>query len=260
MIQSFYPFSIFKNTVHVLAVDDDWRILDLIQAYLESFHLYIVDRASRTADAIKVIEKSNSRYHVCVMDRGLGDVEGNEFYLMDRYRQKMPIIVITGRKDSEKAFECGEHGGKKVVAKGENNFLEKVLTSINEFALKSIVCPGCHESASPFLNRCYDTLVGKKPFSVEALAQCLHMSERSLRIALNKNTRINPKYSICLFHLYSKLFECVEACASKGIGIDLKKYNSERLADPDYAKNYIRFCKYFLRKRTIFDNLLQMSK
>jgi response regulator RpfG family c-di-GMP phosphodiesterase len=217
----------------------------------------LIKRASSTAQAIKVIEKSDSRFHVCVMDRGLGDVEGNEFYLMDRYRKKIPFIIITGRIDTEKGFECSEHGGKKIFIKGEIDFLKNLLPTINEFALKSIVCPGCHESPSPFLSRCYDTLVEKRPLSVKELARYLHMSDRTLRNGCKKYSKIDPKYSICFFNLYSKVFECIEKVGCKGPEIDLEKCNSKIFGDQDYVKSHIRFFKYFLRKRALFDNLLR---
>lgn len=116
------PFLLLKKTVNVLVVDDDPGILDILEMHLSFFQIYSISRAASTAKAMMKIEESGSRFHVCVLDRGLYDVDGNEFYLMDKYRQKIPFIVITGRKDSEKAFECGEHGGKKVLSKGGPDF------------------------------------------------------------------------------------------------------------------------------------------
>jgi hypothetical protein len=204
-----------------------------------------------------VLSRSNERYHVCILDRCLNDVQNDEFYLMDKFRKDMPFITITARHDSEKGFECAKHGAKVVLSKDRPDFIEKLLCYTNLLSIKSIVCPSCHESPAPLLCRMIDSLFWRKPYHVNSIAIALKMSDRSLRDAWIKYVGINPKYSICIYHLYSKAFEYVERIGCRKGKINIQQCIKETFNEKKAFSNHERFPNYYTRKRTIIENFIR---
>jgi CheY-like chemotaxis protein len=210
------PFSFLNQTVNVLVVDDDPGIIFWLGEMLESLGLYTVSCASSAVEAVTIIETSKKRYHTCVSDLGIDDVEHDEFYLMDRYRKKMPFIVITARSDTEKGFKCGSNGVKETLVKNARNFEGKLLTAINKYTLDSLICPGFHENPPAALTRYVESLKQKNPACVNEWVSNLKMDDSFFRREWDRYVGVKPKYSLCIFHLFSLAFEYAEKNKDKG--------------------------------------------
>src|SRR5271157_1116158 len=174
---------------------------------------------------------------------------------MDKFRKNFPFVVITGKHDSEKGFECAEHGAKMVLSKGRSDFHNKLLRYVNFFALRNIICPGCHESPAPFVCRFMETLCGVRPYRVNELARALKISGKSLRDAWMKYVGIGPKYSLCIFHLYSKVFEYIEGVGCKSKAANFGKH--EEKITRDSLNNIERYRRYYSRNRKLIESFIR---
>jgi CheY-like chemotaxis protein len=204
------PFSFLNQTVNILLVDDEPMIISWLSGMLELLGLYSVSCASSAAEAVAAIETSEKRYHACVSDLGMKDVENNEFYLMDKYRKKMPFIVITARSDTEKGFKCGNSGVKETLMKNARDFEWRLVRAINKYAMGSVICPGFHESPPVALIRYMECLAQKKPACVNEWFSNLKMDYSFFRREWERYAGVKPKYSICIFHLFTAAFEYIE--------------------------------------------------
>jgi|GEM_PF-2848417 CheY-like chemotaxis protein len=249
-------FTLLKDSVRVLVVDDEPLMRVLACDNLGAFPIYSITVASSTAEAVAVLDETRRRFHVCVMDRGLCDVQSNEFYLLDAYKEKMPFIVITAREDTEKGFECCQRGAKHVISKGSPGFHDKMLATINKLALTSIVFPGYHERPSPFLSRCVELMIEKRPRYVKDVAQGLNMTDKAVRNGWKKYLGIEPKYSLCIFHLYLRAFERVEEICKKGILSHTEKTADELRAGAKARELDARCCRYYRKHKAHIDAII----
>ncbi len=248
-------FSLLRNTVRVLIVDDEPAVLRTSRDNFVFFPIYRVSTADSTSEALSILEEGGARVHVCIMDRGMCDVQGNEFHLLDTYRNKMPFVVITGRENTEKGFECGTHGAKRVISKGTPDFHDKMLRTANDLALMSIVFPGSHQQPSPFLCRCMEALLEKRPLYVNELARSLNMTDKTLRNGWTKYLGIDPKYSLCIFHLYAMAFDMVgKLCKNGTAGGPVKKGKEPQTAD--FYTSEARFCRYYKKNKPLIDDFI----
>jgi len=100
---------------HILAVDDDKSILDMLGRILE-LNGYSVTAAYSGAEARR--ELKNGVYDLVLLDIRLGDVEGTE--LIPEIRRRQPqcvIIMLTGYADVKNAVSSLNHGADAYLEK-----------------------------------------------------------------------------------------------------------------------------------------------
>jgi CheY-like chemotaxis protein len=84
-----------ETTLRILVVDNDQKILSIIQEYLELCHYQVVT-ASTGLEALKLL-RSEESYHVLLTDIVMPDISG--LGLMEITRKEfpdLPIIAMTG--------------------------------------------------------------------------------------------------------------------------------------------------------------------
>jgi CheY-like chemotaxis protein/HPt (histidine-containing phosphotransfer) domain-containing protein len=95
---------------HVLLIEDDSKIMELLSALLEDDHIAL-DNASNAAEALATLRKD--KYDLILLDLGLPDSNG--FELLAKIREQpqtedLPVIVLTAwnsTKDKIRGFELG---------------------------------------------------------------------------------------------------------------------------------------------------------
>jgi CheY-like chemotaxis protein len=239
------PFKVLKQTVNVLVVDDMPEFWTSVKGLLDLFGIYYVHTAESTREALAIIKNSGKRFHACVLDRGMNDVERNEFYLIDKFGKTIPFIIMTARDDTEKTFECGRRGAKAFIRKDSQKFRYALLSALNMYALINLICPGYSEGGQSLLCRSVDLMTKNNPMQVKEWARDLDILESKLWKEWKKHMGVNPKYALCIFHVFSEIFNHVnDACA-----------NNERLArfDPKEcgelllnSTTYKRCLEYYL--------------
>lgn len=207
------PFTVFKHTVNVLVVDDMPEILAMVEGLLDIFGIYAVHTAESTREALEIIAQCEDRFHACLFDLGMNDVESNEFHLLDKFGKTIPFIIMTATDDTEKAFECNKRGAKAFIKKATPSFNRKLVSSLDKFALLNMICPGYAEGDEGLLCRCVEALVETNPLQVNDWAREVDVLESKLRKEWKKQLVINPKHALCVFHVFSEAFNLVEnAC------------------------------------------------
>lgn len=189
------PFSFLKGSVNILLVDDMPEVISGIVGMLELYDLYFVSTAQSSAEASRIIELSEKRYHVCVEDLGMDDINHNEFYLVEKYGRRIPFVVLTARSDTEKGFACGIQGVKETFHKGGPDLFVRLLSAINKYALQSILCPGSHENPPANLMRFMASLQ-KNPVSVKEWVSSLNMDDSYFRREWEKYSGLEPRFAL----------------------------------------------------------------
>jgi CheY-like chemotaxis protein len=248
------PFSFLNKTVNVLIADDSSAIVAMLEGMLDIRELYSVSSAGSTAEALALLETDKKRYHVCLFDLGLDDIEHNEFYLLDQYRKTLPFIIISCREELEKGFECSRHGAKTIIRKASPDFEKRLFCAINKFALESILCPGYHENPSPIICRCMEGLLKTKPGLVKEWAENLNIAERYLRNEWMGYAGVNAKHSLCIFHLFSWAFKYAEIMYNSPNNEGNEIVLTGFVDSLSKSKCYERCKKYFLANESVLKN------
>ena len=82
--------------LRILAVDDEVNILELVKLYLER-EGYQVETASRGGDAIAKLNAVNP--DLVILDLMLPDIDGFEVCRQIRSKSRVPILMLTARKE-----------------------------------------------------------------------------------------------------------------------------------------------------------------
>ena len=238
-------FAILKHTVNVLVVDDMPEFWTSVKGLLDLFGIYSVFIAESTREALKIIQNSDKRIHACVLDRGMNDMERNEFYLIEKFGKTIPFIIMTARRDPDESFQYGKKGAKAFVIKGVKEFNYKLVSNINKYAMQNILCPKYNEGQQDLFCKCLGTLINSKPLSVGEWARCVDILERQLEREWNEHFNVNPLYSLYIFHLYQCLFAKIENYLQKVSPqeqFSLDKSVEDLLGSSDYNRIFEYCC------------------
>jgi response regulator RpfG family c-di-GMP phosphodiesterase len=252
-------FSLLKESVNVIVVDDRPDIFRFIKDFLSAFKIYSLSTASCTNDALELIEKSERRFHVCLFDLGLDDVMQNEFLLLDRFGRTIPFIITSATEDTEKAFECKKRGAKAFVRKGSVDFMNKIIKSINQQALLSMICPKFVQDTNSPLSKFVNVLLQKNPEHINEWAREANITDRQLRYEWETHLGFSPKHSLCIYHLFSKLFEQIEIICSGNKDPD-EIWMEERSQFLNGSIGYKRFLEYYFLNRSEVDASVFIQK
>lgn len=99
---------------HVMAVDDDPHVLDLISSYLGD-HDFRVSTASNESDMAALMARDS--VDIVVLDLRLAREDGLQIARRLRERSKVPIIILTGRLDEADRVMGLELGADDYVTK-----------------------------------------------------------------------------------------------------------------------------------------------
>lgn len=113
---------------HILVVDDEAAILELLASYLKK-HGYEVSTANSAADALSLIEEKY--LHLIILDVLLADTDGLELLVQIKaLRPRVPVIIATGIGfDDALLQEAVQKGAAGYVSKTQP--LEQLLTEVH---------------------------------------------------------------------------------------------------------------------------------
>lgn len=208
------PFHFIDRTLNVLIVDDDAASRDLIAIMVEPVTCYKVHMASSNGEALNAL-KSGVRFHVCIVDLGLPDVENDEFYLIRNYAQHSSIIVLTGSPSPRKGAFCIQLGARAVFDKGIAFDSLLFFRTLNRLALINLVNHRFNEWSTDTLNLATRLLFDKSPVSVTQWADYLSISDRQLRNLWHTGSGFGAKQVLFLHHCFSSAFAYYESILFK---------------------------------------------
>ncbi len=113
-----YPLSSPENaTFHILIVDDEENVLDVIRDYLFEFYQYSIDTAKSGAEALSRL--SVQSYDAIISDYEMEGMNGIDLLKSIRSQgNHTPFIIFTGKGREEVVVEAFENGGNGYVLKG----------------------------------------------------------------------------------------------------------------------------------------------
>jgi DNA-binding response OmpR family regulator len=107
-----------KNRKEILLVDDEAKIVEVIQTYLENAG-YKVYCAYDGNEAMRIFESHN--LDLIVLDLMLPDISGEEICRMIRKKSRVPIIMLTAKSSEEDMVGGFEIGADDYVTKPFTN-------------------------------------------------------------------------------------------------------------------------------------------
>ena len=200
------PFGYLDNLLNLLIIDDDLHFSDVLQEIFEPVRLFRLHCASSSADTLNLI-KTVKRPHVCILDLGIADVANDEFYILRRYANVCPVIILTGSRSPSKGALCVQLGAKAVIENGAGFSAEKLYDEFVRNCLMSIVYQYYDDSAGDTVNLAVKTLFEKKPATVTKWAEYMRLSDRQLRNLWNIGPAGGAKFILELFHIYYEAFQ-----------------------------------------------------
>ena len=103
-----------KFKAHILIVDDDDRIRDLVKQYLNENN-YLVTTASSAEDAKKKVD--TIKFDLIVLDIMMPGKSGLEFTIENKYKLYTPIILLTAKGEVEERIYGLEVGADDYISK-----------------------------------------------------------------------------------------------------------------------------------------------
>ena len=103
-----------KFKAHILVVDDDDRIRDLVKQYLNENN-YLVTTALSAEDAKKKVD--NIKFDLIVLDIMMPGKSGLEFTIENKSTLYTPIILLTAKGEAEERIHGLEVGADDYLAK-----------------------------------------------------------------------------------------------------------------------------------------------
>lgn len=140
------------DQAHILVVDDDDRIRELLQRYL-SAQGYLVSVAPDAAQARKILRVAE--YDLCVLDVMMPGETGLELCAFIRASMMLPVILLTAKGEVEDRIEGLESGADDYLPKP---FEPKELVLRIESILRRVALTANknHDDVHHFGPWCYD--------------------------------------------------------------------------------------------------------
>ena len=89
------PYDFLNKTLNLLFIEDNNEFKDFILDLLNRFIFIQFLPPSLQYGGIE-IPSLRLRFHACILDLGMNDIENDEFYILRQYAYHCPIVVLTG--------------------------------------------------------------------------------------------------------------------------------------------------------------------
>jgi CheY-like chemotaxis protein len=199
------PFSFLDNILNILIIEDDPDSMALIKEILSEQSVFCIHSAMSSQEALNLL-KSGKRFHICIMDLGLSDIQNDEFFILKQYAQHTSIIILTGSSSPQKGALCIKNGARGVFEKGTSLNIREFLMAIHHNTLISIINHRYNEYNPDTINLATKILFEKKPSSVTEWADYMKISDRQLRNLWHNGSGFSAKYTLSIYTLFSTVF------------------------------------------------------
>ncbi|NLL12828.1 MAG: response regulator [Fibrobacter sp.] len=199
------PYNFLNGCLNLLLLEDDPGYQDLILEFLEPVKIFVFRKASTTSSAMQFIN-NNQKFHLCILDLGISDYAGDEFFILRNYADCIPCIVLTGSQSPGKGAACIQLGAKMVMEKGSRFKFDIFYSSICEHTIRGILSQKAAKKASDTLNASIDILLQRNPSTVTQWAEYLLITDRQMRNLWYNETGFGAKHILELHMLLSNAF------------------------------------------------------
>lgn len=205
-------FHFAKGIINLLIVDDNSDFIIFLKELFSFIPLYAVHSSMTCGDALLLL-KSGKRFHLCILDLGIIDVDNDEFYLLRQYAHYCSIIVLTGSDSPSKGAACIQLGAREVIEKGADINVRSFLEIVNYNAIINIINQRyMGNTACDTLSFATKILLEKKPQSVTEWAEQMRISDRQLRNLWHTGSGFSAKHVITMFTFFTQAFHYFLTC------------------------------------------------
>lgn len=198
-------YRFLDGCLNLLLLEDDPGYQDLILELLEPVKIFTCHKASSTSKALQYIN-GTSRIHICILDLGISDYAGDEFFILRNYADSIPSIVLTGSQSPGKGAACIQLGAKTVMEKGPGFSFDLFYSSVCEQTIRGILGRKTAKKASDTLKDSIDILLQRQPSTVTQWADYLLITDRQMRNLWHNETGFGAKHILELHILLSNAF------------------------------------------------------
>lgn len=240
-----HPFWFLDSLINILIVDDNLLSQQLLTELLSPVTCFSLYHASSNSSALTQL-RSGKRFHTCIIDLGIDDVENDEFYLLRHYANHCSMLVLTGSSSPRKGATCIQLGARAVVDKGALFNNRVFFTTLCSATITSIVNHRYHDYAGDTLNLATKILFEKNPETVTAWADLMRITDRQMRNLWHAGSGFGAKQVLFLYQLLHNTSTYYDAML---FGDRKEQESAEHLATP-------RFTSYFNTHKEIITFLL----
>jgi CheY-like chemotaxis protein len=247
------PYFPLERSIGICMVDDDPVILESYSKILRRYPLYDVTTSSNAFEANSILS-SGRRFHVCIMDLGLTDIDNDEFYLVKTFSPATSFVVLAAGKDSIQAgFECGKYGTFSVFKKPVDFSKIEFINTVNEAFIYSLVNTGKEKYCKPVIEKIVESLIIFYPENINEWAYNACVTEQYLRRVWNTIYGYQPRYFLWFYKMMTAafLFYNKEFLKMNGVYVLQTDRCSETI-----EKEVLPAVKYFNSHKDIFNAIL----
>ncbi len=245
------PYQFLAHSINICMVDDDPQLLQVYSEILNGYNLYTIVSCSNVAETESMLS-SKQRFHVCIMDLGLDDIDNDEFYLLKKFSPRISFIILTGNDSVKKGFECGKYGSLSVFEKPVDFGKVDFINAVNRAFICSLVA-SCSKSYKPVVEKIVEALFLFDPVDIFNWALNANVTEQYLRKVWNTIYGYQPKYFFILYRMMLSAFSVFnsEFFEKTGGAIELPEFQSK-----SNEKELLAVEKYFQSNINIFNRIL----
>lgn len=243
-------YSLFKERIHLLIIDDDPVVIDILTSLFSS-SLFNISSGSSVEEAFRIIDTANHPWHCWILDIAMTEARDG-LKILKKYRTFPFTIMLSGLGSMNAASEAIENGAMKVFDKDPDS-LGILYDTVCRIASLGFILNGKGGQYLSFfvslMNNCIENL--------NDWAASTFKTARHIDRICEKHTNITPRYIISLYYtLYYILLNDASFFSESQNSHDSISTPNKKSFLPSHVKfferNYKKYEKW-LMKRPRFD-------
>jgi CheY-like chemotaxis protein len=174
--------------------------------FLKPYKLYNVTCVSSVQEANALL-MSRKRFHVCLIELDICDINNDGFYLLKTYSSNLPFIVMTDKESLKLGFEIRKLGAFDALTKPLHLHDLSLIQVINEAILYSIFKFEMAGSYKPVIVDAMEVFFKTKPKNLRRWMELLRIDERYFRRVWKDCFGVSPRMVLMVYHAFLDGFD-----------------------------------------------------
>lgn len=240
------PFNFLQGILNILVIDGEAQARQsALMPLLEALPCCTVDCASSNTAALQHL-RSGRRFHVCITELGMNDVDNDEYYILRQYSRHSSIMVLTAQQSPAKGAVCMQLGARAVFDKGDTFDGRAFIRTFSWMAIINVVNCRYNEWSADSLNIATKIMFEKNPSSVTDWAEQMRITDRQLRNLWHSGSGFGAKQMLFLY-------DCLRSALLFYETLLFGNGNQKNTADKYFRKQYE---SYFMDHRELLQFIL----
>jgi CheY-like chemotaxis protein len=197
--------SFLERTIELLIVDGVSVECSAYYDFLKSYKLYNVTRVSTAQEASALI-MSKKRFHVCLTDLEICDINGDEYYLLKQFSSRLPFIIMTDKDSLKLGFEIRKLGAFEAIKKPVNLQNIELIRLINDAVLQGIFKYIIAGNFKRVIIDAVNVFIETKPKNLRRWTEIIGIDERYFRRVWTECFGIPPRTVFMAYDVFLEAF------------------------------------------------------